>query len=100
LRPSEEVKAAQPSPGSREAIPSWMVQEKISFLENFEVKVYQLISIFPVFVTFGLYTYLLIFYILVNIFIKFHLFLVIYLSQPLRKLLKTVRNARPLAELS
>lgn len=48
------------------AVPLWMVADKVSFWEKAEVKLYQLISVFPVFVTFGLYSYLLIFYAVVS----------------------------------
>jgi hypothetical protein len=48
-------------------IPPWMVQDKVSFWEKVEIKLFQLISIFPVFVTFGLYTYFLVFYVGVSV---------------------------------
>ena len=48
-------------------VPLWMVADKVSFWEKTEVRLYQLISVFPVFVTFGLYTYLLIFYVGVSV---------------------------------
>lgn len=44
-------------------IPPWMIQEQVSFQEKIEIKLFQLISIFPVFVTFGLYTYFIVFYV-------------------------------------
>jgi len=46
--------------------PTWLVQDKASFWERAEVKAYQVISVFPVVVTFGLYSYLLAFYIAVS----------------------------------
>ena len=50
-------------------LPPWLTaQEKVSFWERAELKMYQLVSVFPVFVTFGLYLYLLIFYLWVSAF--------------------------------
>lgn len=53
---------------SNHDVPQWMVTEKISLAEKLELRLYQLISVFPVLVTFGLYTYLLVFYCLVSTF--------------------------------
>ena len=43
-------------------LPPWMIAEKTSAWEKAEILTYKLISIFPVFVTFGLYTYLFVYY--------------------------------------
>jgi hypothetical protein len=47
------------------SFPPWMRAEKVSFSEKLEIKLYQIISLFPVMVTFGLYLYLFIFYVVV-----------------------------------
>ena len=52
---------------SRNTLPPWMQAEKISFGERFEICLYRLVSIFPVFVTFGLFSYLALFYLGVTI---------------------------------
>jgi hypothetical protein len=44
-------------------LPPWMQAEKVSMGERFEIFMYRFVSIFPVFVTFGLYSYLGVFYI-------------------------------------
>jgi len=44
-------------------LPPWMQAEHVSFGERFEIWMYRFVSIFPVFVTFGLFTYLGAFYI-------------------------------------
>lgn len=54
---------------SNHDVPQWMVTEKISLAEKLELRLYQLISVFPVLVTFGLYSYLLFFYCLVSLFL-------------------------------
>ena len=43
--------------------PPWMQAEKISTWEKLEIFLYKFVSIFPVFVTFGLYLYFFVFYI-------------------------------------
>jgi hypothetical protein len=50
-------------------LPPWMMAEKTSGWEKAEILVYKLISIFPVFVTFGLYTFLFTFYL--GVYFKF-----------------------------
>ena len=50
----------QQSKGSQ---PPWMQAEKISTWEKIEICIYKFISIFPVFVTFGLYSYLFTFFV-------------------------------------
>lgn len=67
-RNHEEAGGEGPLASNRSnGIPSWMIQEKVSLAERLEVRLYQLISVFPVFVTFGLYTYLLVFYVGVSL---------------------------------
>ena len=51
---------------TKNAYPPWVHVEKVSFTEKLEIKVYQIISLFPVMVTFGLYFYLLFFYLVVT----------------------------------
>lgn len=43
-------------------MPPWVQAEKVSLTERLEIAVYKFISVFPVFVTFGLLTYLISFY--------------------------------------
>lgn len=43
-------------------MPPWVQAEKVSLAERLEIAVYKFISVFPVFVTFGLLTYLISFY--------------------------------------
>ena len=51
--------------------PPWMHVEKVSFKEKLEIKLYEMISLFPVMVTFGLYVYMMIFYFTVTIYSSF-----------------------------
>ena len=44
-------------------LPSWIHQENTSLTEKIEIKIYHAIASFPLFVTFGLYTYLYIFFV-------------------------------------
>ena len=44
-------------------MPPWMQAEKVSMGERLEILVYKFVSVFPVFVTFGLCTFLFIYYV-------------------------------------
>ena len=60
------------------SFPPWMQADKVSISEKLEIKMYQIISLFPVMVTFGLYLYLFIFYFVVTIiFIYIIIFIVL-----------------------
>ena len=49
-------------------VPPWNLPDKVTWQEKLEERVYYLISISPVFVTFGLYMYVLVYYVGVSSF--------------------------------
>lgn len=49
-------------------VPPWNLPDKVTWQEKLEERVYYLISISPVFVTFGLYMYFLVYYVGVSSF--------------------------------
>ena len=79
--------------------PPWMQVEKISVWERTEICIYRFISIFPVFVTFGLYTQLFSFFIGVS-YNNCNDTIVLRLSNNLRKLRHFAWNSKPLVRFS
>ena len=57
------TKSMSPTSHQKQSSPPWMMADKVSIWEKTEISLYKLVSIFPLLVTFGLYTYLFIFYV-------------------------------------
>lgn len=47
----------------RSSVPPWMVAEKVGFGERVEIMLYKLVSLFPLLATWGIYSYLFVFYV-------------------------------------
>lgn len=89
---------SQSNGGKSSGVPIWLTQEKVSLRERLEVRLYQFISIFPVLVTFGLYTYLLIFYCGVSI--SRITIIVLFVPPLLRVIRSAARDSEHVEELA
>lgn len=63
---------------TKSSLPPWMQAERVSFGERFEIFLYRFVSIFPVFVTFGLFSYLGVFFVgvsfILTLILQFYLY--------------------------